>query len=153
MGLTRGREDHLGEAIHPSGRLVVDPVGRLEVLQLAREVHRVVAVVEERDLGRPGLAGDQPPPGLVDAVPERRDHPDPGHDHPPASVVVHNRHYIPSPPSTTSTSPVMNPASSEQRNRTAPATSAGLPSRPSGVVCSIAAFASSGSTSVSLVAT
>ena len=30
---------------------------------------------------------------------------------------------------------MMNDASSEQRNRTAPATSSGLPSRPSGVFC------------------
>ena len=43
--------------------------------------------------------------------------------------------YIPSPPSTSSTAPVMNDASSEQRNRTAPATSSGSPSRPSGVFC------------------
>ena len=41
--------------------------------------------------------------------------------------------YIPSPPSTSSTSPVMNEAASEQRKRTAPATSSGSPSRPSGV--------------------
>ena len=44
----------------------------------------------------------------------------------------------------------MNDASSEQRNRTAPATSSGSPSLPSGVFVSIAAWASSGSTSVSL---
>ncbi len=61
--------------------------------------------------------------------------------------------YIPRPPSTSSTSPVMNAASSEQRKRTAPATSPGSPSRPSGVEVSIAAVASSGRTSVSCVLT
>ena len=61
--------------------------------------------------------------------------------------------YIPSPPSTSSTSPVMNEAASEQRKRTAPATSSGSPSRPRGVLSSIAFVASSGSTSVSCVFT
>jgi len=61
--------------------------------------------------------------------------------------------YIPSPPSTSSTSPVMNEASSEQRNRTAPATSSGSPSRPSGVFASIWARPSSGITSVRRVFT
>ena len=61
--------------------------------------------------------------------------------------------YIPSPPSTSNTSPVMNEAASEQRKRTAPATSSGSPSRPSGVFSSIAPVASSGSTSVSCVFT
>ena len=46
--------------------------------------------------------------------------------------------YIPSPPSTSSTSPVTNEASSEQRKRTAPATSSGVPSRASGVFARIA---------------
>ncbi len=44
-------------------------------------------------------------------------------------------------------------ASSEARKRTAPATSEGSPRRPSGVFCSIASVASSGSTSVSCVFT
>jgi hypothetical protein len=47
----------------------------------------------------------------------------------------------------------MNAASSEQRKRTAPATSSGSPSRPSGVFESIACCASSGSTSVNRVFT
>ena len=45
--------------------------------------------------------------------------------------------HIPKPPLTSRTSPVMNAASSEQRKRTAPATSSGSPSRPSGVRSSI----------------
>src|SRR5262249_52852812 len=84
-------------------------------------------------------------------VAERRQHADARDDDPPAPVAVCLLHHIPSPPSTSSTSPVMNEASSEQRNRTAPATSDGSPSRPSGVAASIASFAASGSTSVSPV--
>ena len=61
--------------------------------------------------------------------------------------------YIPNPPSTSSTSPVMNEASAEARKRTAPAISSGSATRPSGVCCTIAAVASSGSTSVSAVLT
>ena len=45
----------------------------------------------------------------------------------------------------------MKEASSEQRKRTAPATSSGLPSRPSGVFARIACRAASGRTSVSAV--
>ena len=60
---------------------------------------------------------------------------DSGHDNPPASVRAHaDPPYIPRPPSTSSTSPVMNAASSEQRKRTARATSSGSPRRPSGGV-------------------
>jgi hypothetical protein len=61
--------------------------------------------------------------------------------------------HIPIPPSTRSTSPVMNEASSEQRKRTAPATSVGCPARPRGVFWIIAAMTSSGRTSVSWVVT
>ena len=59
--------------------------------------------------------------------------------------------YIPNPPSTRSTSPVTNEAASEQRNRTAPATSSGSPKRPSGVLASIAFWSSSGSSVVNRV--
>ena len=59
--------------------------------------------------------------------------------------------HIPSPPSTSTTSPVTNEASSEQRKRTAPATSSGVPSRASGVFARIACCTSSGRTSVSAV--
>ena len=71
--------------------------------------------------------------------------PDAG-DHDPATPVVRSarHHYIPSPPSTSSTAPVMNDASSEQRNRTAPATSSASPRRPRGVFWSIASVASLG---------
>ena len=41
LGLARRREDHLREAIHPARRLAVDPLRRIEVLQLAGEVHVV----------------------------------------------------------------------------------------------------------------
>ena len=64
-------------------------------------------------------------PRGLDVVAERTEHADAGDHHPPATVAVLHRH-IPSPPSTSSTSPVMNEASSEQRNRTARATSCRL---------------------------
>ena len=153
--LPRRREDQVREAVHPPRRLAVDPVGRVEVLHLAREVDGIVGVVELRDLTGARLAGEQARPGRLDVEPERRHCAQPGDDDASASVerTVRCVHYIPSPPSTSSTSPVMNDASSEQRKRTAPATSFGSPSRPSGVFPSIAAVASSGSTSVSCVRT
>ena len=40
--LPRRREHDLREAVHAPRRLVVDPHGRVEVLQLAGEVDRVV---------------------------------------------------------------------------------------------------------------
>ena len=82
----------------------------------------------------PDFAGEQVLPRRLDVVAERRHHAEAGDDDPPSPVHAHVRH-IPSPPSTSSTSPVMNEAASEQRKRTAPATSSGSPSRPSGVVC------------------
>ena len=71
----------------------------------------------------------------------------------PETISLTAASYIPRPPSTRSTAPVTNLASSEQRNRTAPATSSGSPSRPSGVASSIVCVAPSGSTSVSCVFT
>ncbi len=59
--------------------------------------------------------------------------------------------YIPNPPSTRKISPVTNDASSEQRNRTAVATSSGVPSRPSGVLERRNSVISSESTPVSSV--
>src|SRR6266705_1916116 len=144
------------EAIHPPRLLAVDPIGRVEVLHLTREVDGVVGVVELRDLAGAGLAREQARPRGLDVEPEGRHRAQPGDDDAPASVMrktVLRGHYIPSPPSTSTTSPVMNDASSEQRKRTAPATSFGSPSRPSGVLVSIAAVASSGRTSVSCVRT
>ena len=40
LRLARGGEREMREAVHPPGRLVVDPVGRLEVAHLAGEVDR-----------------------------------------------------------------------------------------------------------------
>src|SRR5206468_11139850 len=109
-------------------------------------------VVERRDLRGAGLAREQVAPALLGRVAERR-HPAEAGDHDtPASVHAHLAH-IPKPPLTSTTSPVMNAASSEQRKRTAPATSSGSPRRPSGVAASIAPVASSGRTSVSRVFT
>ena len=154
LRLPRGGDDQLREAVHAPRLLALDPHGGIEVLQLARELHRVDTCVEVRDRACPRLAGEQVRPRRRDVVAERRDHAQPG-DHDASSpverTVVHS--YIPMPPSTSNTSPVMNEASSEQRKRTAPATSAGSPRRPSGVDWSIAPVASSGRTSVSRVLT
>ena len=124
LGLARRGDDHLREAVHAPRGLAVDPDRRVEVLQLAREVDVVVRVVERGDLRRAGLAGDQRRPRRLHVVPERADHAEARDHHAPrVSVSVCFRHYIPSPPSTSSTSPVMNEAASEARKRTAPAIS------------------------------
>ena len=151
LRLPRRRDDHLREAVHPARRLALHPHGGVEVLQLAGEVNVVVRVVEGGDLGGARLAGEQARPRRLDVVAERADHAQPG-DHDALcrpSLAPH----IPNPPSTSRTSPVMNEASSEARKRTAPATSSGSATRPSGVFSTIAAVASSGSTSVSRVFT
>ena len=62
LGLPCGREDQLREAVHAPRLLAIDPVGRIEVLHLAREVHEVVARVELRDLRRTRFAREQVPP-------------------------------------------------------------------------------------------
>src|SRR5919199_2278899 len=151
-----GGEDHLGEAVHAPRRLAIDPCRRIEILQLAGEMDAVILVVEQGDLRRARLAVDQPLPRRFDVVAERRDHAE-ARDHDPAAAVAGSirahrvsRHHIPIPPSTSNTSPVMNAAASEQRNRTAPATSSGSPRRPSGVFCNISARISSAISSVNL---
>ena len=135
LGLAGGGEREMREPVHAARRLVVDVVGHLEALHLAGEVHRIAGGVELRDRARAGAARDQPLPGLLEGVPERGHRTDAGDDDPASAVVAAHGHpgYIPRPPSTSRTSPVTNEASSEQRKRTAPATSAGSPSRPSGV--------------------
>ena len=151
---SRGK-DQVCEAIHPPRVLAVDPLVRVEVLDLTGEMHLVIGVVELRDLGGARVPCKQARPRGLGIEPKWRHRAQPGDDDASASVerTVACAHYIPSPPSTRSTSPVMNDASSEQRKRTAPATSLGSPSRPSGVLVSIAAVASSGRTSVSCVRT
>src|SRR5205823_11233 len=88
-------------------------------------------------------------PRLVHVEPARGQRPHAGDHDPSPAVGAH----IPNPPSTASTSPVTNPAASETRNRTARATSAGSPSRRSGVWSRIASRAVSGRASVSAVVT
>jgi hypothetical protein len=44
---------------------VLDPVGRVEVARLTREVDRIAGVVELRDLAGGRLAGEQVLPRLV----------------------------------------------------------------------------------------
>src|SRR5439155_7531773 len=132
--LACGGENHLREPVHAPRSLAVDPLRRIELLQLAGEMDAVVGVIEGLDLGGARLAGEQPLPGRLHVVAEWADHSEPGDDDA-------SSHYIPSPPSTSSTSPVMNDAWSDARKRTAPATSSGSATRPSGVCSTIAAVA------------
>src|SRR5204862_1010114 len=66
LGLARRRKNHLRESIHPPGGLAIDPLRRIEVLQLAGEVHVVggTRVVERRDLRGAGLAREEVAPAL-----------------------------------------------------------------------------------------
>ena len=96
----------------------------------------ILARVEERDRAGAALPGGQVLPEALGGVPERRHRAHPGHDHTPPSVVRQPR-----PPPTSpgrrrraGPRPSRTPASSEHRKRTAPATSSGVPSRPSGVL-------------------
>ena len=82
LGLARRGEHELHEAVHAPRRLAVDPVRRIEVLQLAGEVHRVAARVEERDPAGARLARDERAPRRLDVVAERAHHPHPGDDDP-----------------------------------------------------------------------
>src|SRR5436190_1738310 len=132
--------------------LALDPLRRIEVLQLAGEMDRVFRVVEVCDLGCARFAREQVAPRGLGVVAERRHGAD-ARDHHPPSAVHAPVHHIPSPPSTSSTSPVMNEASSEHRNRTARATSSAVPKRPRGVFASIASLRSSAITWVSRVST
>src|SRR5436305_1086123 len=152
LGQPGGGNDQMRKAVHPPCLLAIDELGRVEVLHLAGEVHRIPARVELGDFGGSRTTRGQVLPARLDIVAKRGDGAEAG-DHDPSSPVEVCCAHIPSPPSTSSTSPVMNEASSEQRKRTARATSSGSPSRPSGVFESIAPRASSGSTSVRRVFT
>src|SRR5262249_29517587 len=55
-----------------------------------------------------------------------------------ATVPLFSAQAMEYPPSTGRTTPVMNAAAGEHRNRAAPATSSGRPQRPSGVLATIA---------------
>jgi hypothetical protein len=66
-----GGEDHLREPVHPPGLLALDPYRRVEVLQLAGEVDRVVGRVELRDRARARLSREQVLPRRLDVVAER----------------------------------------------------------------------------------
>src|SRR4030095_7183335 len=86
LGLTCRRKDELRETVHAPRLLTIDVLRRVEVLDLAREVHEVVARVELRDRPGPGLACDEVLPRRLDIVPERRHRAEPGDHDPPAPV-------------------------------------------------------------------
>ncbi len=72
LGLARGRDDQLREAVHAARLLEVDPDGRVEVLHLARERDGVLGGVELGDRPRAGLAPEQSVPARAHVVAERR---------------------------------------------------------------------------------
>src|SRR5205807_4487859 len=88
LRLARGRHDDLREAVHPPRLLPVDPVARVEILELAREVDGVVGVVETGDLTRAGFAREQVRPRRIDVVADRRDSAETGDDDPAPAVAV-----------------------------------------------------------------
>ena len=81
------RERELRETIHAARLLALDPRGRLELLRLAGEAHRVLARVEVRDRARAGLPRDEALPGRFRIVAERRHHPHSGDDDPAPAVL------------------------------------------------------------------
>ena len=89
LGLARGSHDHLREAVHAPSLLVLHPLRRLEVLQLAAEVDGELARIESGDIGRAGFTRDQVRPAGLDVVSERRHHAEPRHDHASSAVVSH----------------------------------------------------------------
>jgi hypothetical protein len=86
LRLEGGGEDEMREAVHAPRVLAVDPLRRVEVLDLAGEVHLVVGVVELRDLAGPRVAVEQPPPGRLGVVSERRHRAQPRDDDAPPPV-------------------------------------------------------------------
>src|SRR5207248_1623413 len=50
LGQPRRSDDQVREAVHAPRLFAVDELGRVEVLHLAREVHRILARIELRDL-------------------------------------------------------------------------------------------------------
>ena len=87
LGLARRGEHEVREPVHAANLLLVHPVGRVEVLHLAGEVHGIVGVVELRDRSGAGLSGEQIRPRRLHVVPEGRDRAQPGDDDAPAPVV------------------------------------------------------------------
>ena len=143
-GLAGRAHGEVDVAARAAGRLALHDGLGVEALHLAADLDRAVGNVEARDQRAAGLALAQRDVKVGNAVrngvhrPHARDH-----------NAAHG--YIPSPPSTDSTAPVMNEASSESRKRTVRAMSSGSPRRPSGVWPSRTSRISSLSTSVSSV--
>ena len=143
-GLTRRADSQVDIAARAASRLAVHHALGVEALHLAADLDRAVGNIEARDQRAAGLALAQRDVKIGNAVgdgvhrPHARDH-----------DTTHG--YIPSPPSTDRTAPVMNEASSESRKRTVRAMSSGSPRRPSGVCPSSTSRMSSLRTSVSSV--
>src|SRR5262249_35358119 len=140
----RGGDPELREAVHPARGAAVHEVGGLEPPHLAGAPRHVAAGVEAGDRPGPRPAGRGVLPRLLPADADRAHEPEPG-DHDAASV---GARHSDSPPSMGSTTPVMNPAAGEARKVTTPATSSGVPSRPSGVSARSRSRCSSASSAV-----
>ena len=84
-----GRDDHLREAVELPRLAVLDPLGGLEVLQLAREMDGEAGGIELLDRRRAALSRGEVLPEGLGVVSERRHRADSGHDNPPASVHAH----------------------------------------------------------------
>ena len=162
-----GSDHHLREAVHPASPLGVDPVRRIEALQLAGERDRIARRIEESERPAPLLPAIRFSQNVSASLPSGVSAPTPVTTTRRRSLLAtqlvtllgarsdnacrglrspSQPHHIPRPPSTWSTAPVTNLASSEQRKRTAPATSPGSPSRPSGVSPGRSSRTSSGRT-------
>ena len=126
-GLRRRGHRELGEPVGLARGLPVHVLERVEVLHLAGDVRRALGHLDPLDARDPRPPGADVLPGLVDGVPARGDATEAGDDHPAPSV---RSAHVPNPPSTASTCPVTNAASSETRNRTARATSSGVAEPP-----------------------
>ena len=70
----------LGEAVHGLGQPLVDPLRGIEPLHLTGELRRELARVEQRYWRGAALAGQERRPGLLSALPDRRQKTDPGNN-------------------------------------------------------------------------
>ena len=80
-----GDEAELAEPVELPGDLRFEPRQRVEVVDLGRDLRAELGRIEAVDPPDRGAGGPQSGPEGVDARPDRRDHADPGHEHPCAA--------------------------------------------------------------------
>jgi hypothetical protein len=88
----------LDEEVHLADVLLFDPVQRLEIGHLARNLRRIVGDIETGDRADAGSTSHQGLPILFDPGAQRRDEAQSGHDHPTVAVNLtsHDRSATPS---------------------------------------------------------